>query len=41
VARFFPGLEFVDPGLVPVSQWRPVVETNQVIPVWTGVARKP
>lgn len=41
VARFFPGLEFVDPGLVPVSQWRPVVETKQIIPVWTGVARKP
>jgi hypothetical protein len=41
VARFFAGLEFVDPGLVPVGQWHPVVETSQVIPVWTGVGHKP
>jgi hypothetical protein len=23
VARFFEGLELVDPGLVPIDQWRP------------------
>lgn len=44
VARFFDGLEFVEPGLVRVSQWRP--ETTGVgvgpdSPSMAGVARKP
>jgi hypothetical protein len=41
----FDGLELVEPGVVPASEWRP--ENGAVIPersdinVWTAVARKP
>jgi len=43
VARFFDGLELVEPGLVPVQQWRPRsgIEANQRSAMWGGVARKP
>jgi hypothetical protein len=44
VARFFEGLEFVEPGLVPVSQWRPEAIGAGVgpdSPSLAGVARKP
>jgi trans-aconitate methyltransferase len=42
VGRFFDGLEMVEPGLVPVSQWRPESETEAASPakLWGGVARK-
>jgi S-adenosyl methyltransferase len=52
VAGFFEGLESVDPGLVPVTRWRPVSADN-VVPIsggsaepeevsaFAGVARKP
>jgi S-adenosyl methyltransferase len=42
VNRFFSGLELADPGLVPVSRWRPVSEMEASGPgaLWAGVARK-
>jgi len=44
VARFFAGLEMVEPGLVQVHQWRPdpgkIVPTN-IATAHGGVARKP
>ena len=42
VASFFTGLEMVEPGLVPITQWR-ASETEAKMPtaLWGGVARKP
>jgi hypothetical protein len=41
----FDGLELVDPGMVPVSEWRPDPGEPVVDPsnagVWGAVARKP
>jgi SAM-dependent methyltransferase len=44
--RFFEGLELLGPGVIPVSGWRPEAEdvaaqTEGVVPVYAGVARKP
>ena len=43
VARFFDGLELVEPGLVQASKWRPTSESEATSPaaLWAGVARKP
>jgi hypothetical protein len=43
VARFFDGLELVEPGLVQAQDWRPGWEGEAAGPValWAGVARKP
>jgi trans-aconitate methyltransferase len=43
VARFFDGLELVDPGLVQASKWRPTSDSEASSPaaLWGGVARKP
>jgi len=43
VAKFFDGLELVDPGMVQASKWRPTSETEAASPaaLWAGVARKP
>ena len=45
IVRFFTGLELVEPGLVPCSQWRPdPVDSGQAaptVPLYAGVARKP
>lgn len=45
VARFFDGLEMVEPGLVTIDEWRPEGGRSQepglVHPFWAGVARKP
>lgn len=46
VSRFFDGLEFVEPGLVPVQLWRPdgpkaTLDNPQLAPLYAGVARKP
>jgi SAM-dependent methyltransferase len=43
VARFFDGLELVEPGLVRASKWRPISESEAASPaaLWAGVARKP
>ncbi|MGA8458039.1 MAG: SAM-dependent methyltransferase [Streptosporangiaceae bacterium] len=42
VARFFDGLDLVEPGLVQASKWRPVSEAEAASPaaLWAGVARK-
>ena len=43
VARFFDGLDLVEPGVVKVSQWRPrsELEAKAATSLWGGVARKP
>jgi hypothetical protein len=43
VTRFFGDWEFLEPGLVPVSSWRPdeTVERPEAAYYWSGVARKP
>ena len=43
VASFFAGLQMVEPGLVPITQWRPDSEAEAKSPtaLWGGVARKP
>jgi S-adenosyl methyltransferase len=38
-ARFFEGLELVEPGIVPVTSWRTSVDF--VAPFWSAVGRKP
>lgn len=42
VTSFFDGLEFVDPGVVPIQQWRPGTqeEAEAVAAMWGGVALK-
>jgi len=42
VARFFDGLELVQPGMVQASKWRPDSELETASPaaLWAGVARK-
>jgi SAM-dependent methyltransferase len=42
-ARFFEGLELVEPGMVRVQQWRPDTEIEAKSPaaLWGGVGRKP
>ncbi|MFY9864765.1 MAG: SAM-dependent methyltransferase, partial [Trebonia sp.] len=42
VARFFAGLDLVEPGIVQVSQWRPrsELEASATDTLWCGVARK-
>jgi len=40
IARYFDSLDLVDPGLVPMPQWRsPAIPL--VIPVYAGIGRKP
>jgi hypothetical protein len=43
VARFFNGLDLVEPGLAPVQEWRPGPETaaGTRSAMWGGVASKP
>jgi S-adenosyl methyltransferase len=43
VQRFFGDWEMLEPGLVPVSGWRPdgPVDTPEAAYYWAGVARKP
>jgi|ERR1022692_4713076 SAM-dependent methyltransferase len=43
VSRFFEGLELVEPGVVPVQDWRPDSDLDTVGPtaMWGGLARKP
>jgi hypothetical protein len=44
VARFFEGLELVEPGLVYVHAWRPGefdTAPEDATSAWGGVARKP
>jgi len=39
--RFFDGLDLVEPGLVPLLQWRPESAPAEVIPMYAAVGRKP
>jgi hypothetical protein len=46
IARFFAGLDLVDPGLVPIEQWRPAPgeeldPTRRPVPLYGALARKP
>ncbi|MFC0042411.1 SAM-dependent methyltransferase [Actinomadura rayongensis] len=43
IERFFDGLELVEPGVVPVPEWRPDAGTVPAENIWMygGVARKP
>ncbi len=43
VTAFFDGLDLVEPGVVPVSQWRPRSQGEAAAAgtLWGGVARKP
>lgn len=46
IVRFFAGLEVIDPGIVPMEQWRPddpeaVARLTQLSPAYGGLARKP
>jgi hypothetical protein len=40
IARYFDGLELIEPGIVPMPQWR-TVPNPLVIPAYAGVGRKP
>jgi hypothetical protein len=43
VTRFFDGLELVEPGVVPIQQWRPDTEAEAKARagMWGGVGKKP
>jgi len=43
VTKFFDGLELIEPGVVPIQQWRPASDDEAAAPaaLWGGVARKP
>ena len=43
MARFFAGLDLVEPGLVRVPEWRPALAIDVAAPaqMWGGVAVKP
>jgi hypothetical protein len=44
VARFFTGLDLVEPGVVPLLRWRPERSeplTDAQVALYGGVARKP
>jgi hypothetical protein len=44
VARFFDGLELVEPGIVPVAEWRPdggPTASRADSNIWAGLARVP
>jgi hypothetical protein len=42
IARFFDGLELVEPGVVPIQQWRPDAQTDPVVAInpFGGIGRK-
>jgi hypothetical protein len=41
ILRYFEGLELVEPGLVPLPEWRGMGQPKEWIPAYGGVARKP
>jgi O-methyltransferase involved in polyketide biosynthesis len=41
IAAYFDGLDLVEPGLVPLSQWRAPNTSAQLVPAYAGVGRKP
>jgi len=38
---FFDGLELVEPGIVPIPEWRPATDDKVIVDGYAGVARKP
>jgi hypothetical protein len=41
IGGFFDGLDLVDPGLVPLPQWRALFNPGQLINAYAGLGRKP
>jgi hypothetical protein len=45
VARFFDGQDLIEPGVVPITRWRPapgaVIDPGIPVPMWGAVGRKP
>jgi hypothetical protein len=41
IGRYFSGLELVEPGLVPMPEWRAPADPAHTIPCYAGVGRKP
>jgi hypothetical protein len=41
IAAYFDGLEFIEPGLTPLHEWRVPAGTSQPVPAYAGIARKP
>jgi O-methyltransferase involved in polyketide biosynthesis len=41
IARYFDGMDLVDPGLVPLPHWRALANPAHQIPAYAAVARKP
>ena len=41
IAAFFDGLDLVDPGLVPLPQWRALFDPAELINAYAGMGRKP
>ncbi len=41
MAGYFTGLDMVEPGLVPLPEWRARADPAHMIPCYAGVARKP
>jgi S-adenosyl methyltransferase len=39
--RFFTGLDLVEPGVVPLPQWRAPASISQRIPAYAAIGRKP
>jgi hypothetical protein len=40
-ARFFDGLDLIDPGLVPLPQWRAPASPSQLVSAYACIGRKP
>ena len=41
IARYFDGLDLVEPGLVSLPHWRPVTEPAGLLNAYAGMGRKP
>jgi hypothetical protein len=41
IGGFFGGLDLVDPGLVPLPQWRALFNSAELINAYAGLGRKP
>jgi S-adenosyl methyltransferase len=41
IARYFDGLDLVEPGLVTLPQWRATPDPNHLIPCYAAMGRKP
>jgi S-adenosyl methyltransferase len=41
IARYFDGLDLVEPGLVPVQEWRAPADPAKPLSAYVGIGRKP